>query len=104
MNMIYQDTSIVTLKIIKRFTKNPRTSLSGMFRSLRKDDRFFYIGDYPLLANIVETIDSLNIKTNRPKLTHAIKFSPELNSLTKKEKTSLLNQLFKTCNTSNELR
>ncbi|MFA5750369.1 MAG: hypothetical protein WC895_04050 [Candidatus Shapirobacteria bacterium] len=73
-----------------------------MFRSLRKDDRFCYIGDYPLLANIVEIIESLNIKTNRSKLTHAFKSSSELNPLTKKEKRDLLDYLLKLCNTSIE--
>ena len=64
--------------VTKRFTKNPRASVSAMFRALRKDTNFRYFGDFPIMSVIVESLNSLGIEVSRSALQFASRQSKEL--------------------------
>ena len=93
MNILYQDLSLAKDRIIKRYMKNPNSSISAMFRSLRGKSYLSLIGDYPILATITNTISTLGIKLTRPQATYALNKSEELKCFSKKDKNELLNQL-----------
>ena len=96
METTYQDMSLIEIKTYKRFVKNPRSSISSLYRSIRKDQRFCYLGDYPIIATIVRYISVLGIETNRPKISYVLRQSPELSCMTKRDKNSLLDLLLET--------
>lgn len=75
-------------KIEKRFRKNPNSSLSAIFRDLRKSLSLSLFGDYPIVSVIVGTLKRLGIKVARSKLRYALRQSEEL-----KGKRDLVSQL-----------
>ena len=87
--MQYQSLEATESKIIKMYSKNPNRSISGTFRSLRKQQRTSLFGDYPILITII----NLCISPTRFQVTHALKQSSELGNISKSFKTELLNQL-----------
>lgn len=93
MNTTYQDLDWVSSKTQKLFTKNPHKSLSATFRFFRKNPTLFFIGDYPLLSSIVNTVTTANIKFSQYSLIYAFNQSEELKVLGPKQKTPLLNCL-----------
>lgn len=95
MNIQYQDLSLTKNIIIKKYIKNPNSSVSAMLRSLRKKSYLSFIGDYPILATITNTISVLGINPSRPQIIYALNQSEELKYFSKKDKNALLNQLVK---------
>jgi len=91
--MQYQDLSLAKDRIIKKYMKNPNSSISAMFRSLRGKSYLSLIGDYPILATILNTTSALGIRQTRPQITYALNQSEELKYFSKKDKNELLDQL-----------
>lgn len=94
MNIYYQDLDLAISKIENKYTKNPRKSASATFRFLRKQNSFSFFGDYPIIATIFRTILILNIVPSRYQAIYTLNQSEELRKFSKRDKNSLLNQLF----------
>ena len=75
------------------FQRNPRRSVSALFRRFRKELRFSLIGDYPLLGTIINAAGSIGIRFNRTKIAYVFRQSKELCSLPKRTKGQLLDLL-----------
>lgn len=93
--MKYQDLSLSKNRTLKLYKQNSNRSLSSTFRNLRKKSYNSFIGDYPILFTIFQTIIESGVPVTRFQLNHALNQSDELIQFSKKEKTELLNQLFK---------
>lgn len=93
MNM--QEGSLIKTQIINRFEKNPNSSISSAFRFYRKHNYYSWIGDYPILATIIQTIGSIGIPLKRNKILYALNQSNDFKSESKKEKMELLEELLK---------
>lgn len=93
MNMKYQDLTQTQARTLKLYSLNPNRSLSSTFRNLREKSYNSYIGDYPLIFAIFEIVCSLGIPVTRFQLNHTLNQSDELRLFSKREKTTLLNQL-----------
>lgn len=91
--MKYQDFEKAKNKITKMYMQNPKRSISATYRTLREKPYVSFFGDYPILSSIVTTIMSIGIELSRFQITYALNQSDELQSLSKQEKNSLLNQL-----------
>ena len=65
----------------KKFKENPKSTVSGMFRVLRKDGYFRYFADYPLMSVIVETVGKMGIKVTRQAVKNACRYSEDLKGL-----------------------
>lgn len=52
---MYQSLETISEKIKKLLNSNPRRSLSGIFKRLRKEQKISLIGNYPLLSFILRT-------------------------------------------------
>jgi len=74
----------------RHFSKNPRASISAMYRNLRKDSSLSAYGDYVLFARIVNTLTDIGIVIKKKTLGYAMRQSPEL-----KGKSILLKELMR---------
>lgn len=95
MNMEYQDTNKAIQIVEKRFTKNPNSSISATFKKLRNNSSLSFIGDYILLAVILNTLKKMEIKSSRYQVWYAMNKSSELSLFSKQAKNALLEQLVK---------
>lgn len=91
--MQYQDLNIAKNRATKMYMKNSNRSISATFRTLRKKAYTSFFGDYPILSTIINIIINLAINPSRFQVRHALNQSEELNSLSRKEKIALLDQL-----------
>lgn len=91
----YQNSDWIIPIVQKKYTINPNSSISALFRGLRKHPRFQLFGDYPLLAVIVKTIFGMGLNPKRNTITYALNESEELRQLPKNVKIHLLNELTK---------
>lgn len=101
----YHDTEFIDETVKNLFTKNPNRSLSAAFRKLRRFTRLSLIGDYPLLFRIIRIARSTGTIINRENIRYAFNQSEELKLLRKKDKNTLIDQLFSSVhiNVNNEL-
>lgn len=88
MEIKIQNLDWITQKIIKRFKKNPNSSVSALFRELRRSPNLSLFADAPLIAHIVNTLASVGIYPKRSQISYACRYSPEL-----KGRKSFLNSL-----------
>lgn len=88
MKIKIQNLDWITQKIIKRFEKNPNSSISALFRELRRSPNLSLFADAPLIAHIVNTLASVGIYPKRSQISYACRYSPEL-----KGRRSFLNSL-----------
>ena len=91
-----QDSRKMIPQIENHYKKNPNRSISAEYRKYRKHPDYSMIGDFIILANIVNTIKSLGIKLSRSRVLYAINQSIELREFSVVEKTKLLDGLLKT--------
>lgn len=93
MNIQFQDLSLATPKIKRRYIKNSHRSISATFRFLRRQRSFSFFGDYPILSIILQTIIILSVNPSRYQTIYALNQSEELRLLSKRDKNCLINQL-----------
>lgn len=103
MNMQFQDISWAKPRITKMYMKNRNRSTSATFRKLRNNSYLSFIGDYPILHIILQTISELEIYPSRFQVNYALNQSGELNTYSKQYKSKLLSQLFKTTHVQTKL-
>lgn len=96
--MLIQDLNIYTDTLIRLFKKFPNTGIAFIFRRVREQGRFSAYGDFVILSFINRTALSLGIAYSRREINYAFNQSSELSSLSKKEKTILLDQLLDASN------
>lgn len=82
-------------KIQRLFIKNRNRSISAAFRFFRNHSALFLIGDFPILAMIVNTIKDLKIPLKRANLFYALNQSTELKDLPRNDKQDLIDELLK---------
>lgn len=92
----FQDLNWAIPIIQKKYSKNPNSSISAIFRYLRRKPHLSLFGDYPLLSIVLKTILEIGIKPKRNQVLYALNQSEELYQLSKKDKNNLLDQLLKT--------
>ena len=68
-------------------------SLSGIFKHLRRQKQYEFIGDYPIISECVSYMKLHKFNLNRKMINNAINNSKELKSITKKEKMTLMDVL-----------
>lgn len=90
-----QDVDLIGPQVINIFKKKPSTSLSFVFRVYRKNLCYSSIGDFPILATIINSLKKISYPLDRKKTLYALNQSQELRSLTKKDKQELLVELLK---------
>lgn len=90
----YHDTEFIDETVKNLFTKNPNRSLSATFRKLRRFTKLSLIGDYPLLFRIIRVARSTGASVNRENIRYAFNQSEELKELRKKDKNTLVDQLY----------
>ncbi len=94
MNMEIQDLSSLNTYLQGRLRRSPNARLSALFRNCRKHSRISYIGDYPLICHLIQSIYSATKRNaSRWEVLRAFNTSQELSAFSKKDKTILLNQL-----------
>lgn len=80
-------------EIIKKlYWKNPRRSISGTLKFIRKQQRFSMFGDYPILCKILQNLKGIDVSSWQ--LNYAFSKSEEFQYLTAKEKKEVRQQLF----------
>lgn len=84
----FQNLDWTTEIIIKRFKRNPNSSVSALFRKLRKSPSLSLFADYPIISHIINTLSSVGIYPERNKVAYALRQSVEL-----KGQRSFLNSL-----------
>lgn len=82
-------------KTQRLFIKNKNRSISATFRFFRKHSALSLIGDYPILAMIVNTIKDLKIPLKRNSLLYTFNQSTEFKNLPRNDKQDLINELIK---------
>lgn len=90
----FQDLEAYTSTINNAFARNPRRSISALYRRARSNPRLCLIGCYPILATIAHSALELGIKLSRKSVTYALNQSDELSTFPKRDKISLLDYLF----------
>ncbi len=80
-------------KIQREFSRNNNKRVSAVFRYCRNHPHLSLIGDYPILSTIIHTILSLEINLTRKEIWRSFQYSDELKSLSKKEKSQVLDEL-----------
>ena len=63
-----------------------RTSLSRLFKQLRKHPNFEAFGDYPILSYIICHFREKNLSTTKDQILGALKYSEEYKELRKRDK------------------
>ena len=74
----YQDLDKAKSISINHFEKNPNASISALFRRLRNHKKYSLIGDYPIIATILNARQELGLKNDKKKLLYATRQSEEL--------------------------
>lgn len=90
----YHDTEFIDETVKNLFTKNPNRSVSAAFRKLRRFSKLSLIGDYSLLSRIIRIAHATGAIVNRENIRYAFNQSEELKQLRKKDKNTLIDQLF----------
>ena len=88
-----QSTEWVEPIIRQKFEKNPRRSVSALFRYYRKLANLSLVGDYPLLHCIFSVAVSVGVSLSRSQVIYALNKSDELRHVEKKTKGILADQL-----------
>jgi len=91
----FQSLEWIVPKIQRDFSRNKNKSISACFRHYRKHNNLSLIGDYPILATIVNTVKDLRIMINRQKIFYAFNQSTELKEFPRNDKQQLIEQLLK---------
>lgn len=89
----FQSPEWIIPKIQRDFSRNRNKSISACFRHYRNHNSLSLIGDYPILATIVNTVNNLGITINRQKIFYAFNQSVELKSFLRNDKQQLIEQL-----------
>lgn len=92
MEIIFQDLEWSLPTIKKMAMKN--AGLSHIFKTIRGQERFYYIGDIPIFSFIVTTIAKIDITKNRSELTYALRKIEEYRDMSKIEKMKFLDELY----------
>lgn len=74
----YQTIEWTTQMIIKKFRKNPNSSVSALFRNLRDSQSLSLFADAPIISHIINTLASVGIYPERRKVAFALRQSVEL--------------------------
>lgn len=90
---MFQDLKNSIQHIEKAFKLNPQRSISALYRKYRSMDSYSLIGDFPILATIINTGKRLGIVFTRKQVLYALNKSEELKSYTEHEKTDLVDCL-----------
>lgn len=93
--MNIQGNALIKEQVAHRFKKNSNSSFSAAFRFYRRHNCYTSIGDYPILASIIDGAALAGIKLKRNKLLYALNQSDEFKNEPKKEKMELLEELLK---------
>jgi hypothetical protein len=91
-----QDSRKMIPQIERHFKNNLNRSISAEFRKYRKHPDYSLIGDFIILATIVNVIKRMGIKLIRNKVLYAMNQSEELKEMTVIDKKELLDGLLKT--------
>ena len=91
----FQTDTWVTDKAITQLTENNNRSVSAMFREFRRYQHYSLLGDYVLLASIARALAELKLPKTRKDFSYTMRQSVELKELSKRDKTSLLDELIK---------
>lgn len=88
--MEIQDLSKAEEMAKENFKKNPKRSLSALFRILRRDDRFSFFGDIPLAFSVIHAATSKNIHPSITQIYRLLKLSEDFKNSSKSGKTKLI--------------
>ena len=88
-----QDVMIFEPAVKNAFTKNPKRSISALYRRARNNPRLSLIGCYPILAVITHAAIEMGIPLSRKGITYAFNMSAELYLFQKRDKTGLIDYL-----------
>lgn len=89
----FQSHEWIISKIQRDFTRNKNKSISATFRHYRNHRNLSLIGDYPILATVVNTVKDMGIMINRQKIFYAFNQSTELKEFPRNDKQQLIEQL-----------
>jgi len=88
-----QDIAVFVPTVKNAFAKNPKRSISALYRRARRNPRLSMIGCYPILAAITHTAIKMGIPFSRKGITYAFNKSAELYLFQKRDKTGLIDCL-----------
>ncbi len=88
--------------IATSFKSGHRRSISALFRDLRKNRRYFLLGDYLVFWSIADAIRQLQQKYPKKEFSYALRQSKEYREIRKRERMQWAQRLYEISNSSSK--